>query len=158
MEKLIATNPNAYRNYHISETLEAGIALTGTEIKSIRDGSPNLKDSYVAIKQKTAASLEAYLMHAHIAPYKHGNIWNHEPTRERKLLIHKQEIIKLFGLITQKGMTIVPTKFYFNAGRVKVELGIAKGKNAGDKRADMKKKSAQKEMDQAMKSRKTGRK
>lgn len=132
--------------------------LTGTEIKSIRESSPNLKDSYVAIKQKSAASLEAYLVHAHIAPYKHGNIWNHEPTRERKLLLHKKEIVKLFGLVTQKGMTIIPTQLYFKTGRVKVELGIAKGKNAGDKRADMKKKSAQREMDQAMKTRKTGRK
>jgi SsrA-binding protein len=157
MEKLIATNPNAYRNYHIEETLEAGIALTGTEIKSIRSQSPNLKEGYVLIKQKSASSLEAWLLSVHIGPYKHGNIWNHEPTRDRKLLLHKQEIRRLFGSVTQKGMTIVPTKFYFKSGRVKVELGVAKGKKAADKRQDMKKKSAEREISQAMKQRKTRR-
>jgi len=151
MEKLIATNPNAYRNYHITETLEAGIMLTGTEIKSIRADGPNLKEGYITIKQKSATCFEAWLLNTHIGPYRHGNIWNHEPMRERKLLLHRKEIQRLFIAITQKGMTLVPTKFYFKKGRVKVELGVAKGKKAPDKRQDLKKKSADREMAQAMK-------
>lgn len=154
MEKLISTNPNAYRNFHIEETLEAGIMLTGTEIKSIRAASPNLKDSYVEIRQRSAHSLEAFLLHAHISPYQHGNIWNHKPTRERKLLLHAQEIRKLFVAVTQKGMTVVPTKCYFKNGRVKFEIGIAKGKKAPDKRSDLKKRSADREIERAMKSKK----
>lgn len=153
MEKLVASNPNAFRNYHIEETLEAGIVLTGTEIKSIRAQSPNLKEAYVAIKQgKGTTSLEAFLLNAHIGPYQHGNIWNHEPTRERKLLLHTLEIQRLFAAITQKGMTVVPIKCYFKAGRLKFELGVAKGKKAPDKRNDLKKKSADREMQRALKS------
>ena len=153
-EKLISTNSAAKQNFHIEEVVEAGIVLTGTEIKSIRAQSPNLRDAFVEISgKKGAVSLEAWLLNAHIAPYTHGNIWNHEPMRRRKLLLHSKQIEKLFGSITQKGTTVVPTRMYFKDGYVKVELGLGRGKNKGDRREDVKKKDAQREMDQARKAR-----
>lgn len=149
-EKLIGSNPNARSNYFIDEVVEAGIVLTGTEVKSLRNQSPNLRDSYVEIAGKTG-SLEAWLLNTHIAHYSHGNIWNHDPLRKRKLLLHRHQIERMHGAITQKGMTIVPIRMYFKKGVAKVELGLGKGKKKYDKREDMKKKSAEREMDIARK-------
>lgn len=149
-EKLIASNPQARSNYFIDETFEAGIVLTGTEVKSLRGQTPNLKDSFVEVRPSAGAT-EAWLLHAHIAPYSHGNIHNHEPLRKRKLLLHAHQIGRMFEAVTQRGMTIVPLRMYFKKGRVKVELGMGKGKKKYDKRETMKKKSAEREMDQARK-------
>lgn len=133
--KLISNNKKAYHDYFISEPLECGIELKGTEIKSLRVHSCSLKDSYIIIK-----NLEAYILNMHIAPYEHGNIFNHDPLRTKKLLLHKIEIIKLEREITQKGFTLVPTKVYFKDGRCKVEIALAKGKKLYDKREDLKQK------------------
>ena len=137
-KKIIATNPVAKHNYTITDTLEAGIVLTGTEIKSIRNGKVNLKDSYAGIKNG-----EAYIYSMHISPYEHGNIFNKDPLRDRKLLLNKREINKLVGLIKQQGYTLVPMSLYFSGNFVKVELGIGKGKKLYDKREDIAKKEAQ---------------
>lgn len=138
MEKLIAKNPVAYHNYTINDKLEAGIVLTGTEIKSIRAGKVNLKDSYITIKNG-----EAFIFGMHISPYEHGNIFNKDPLRTRKLLLNRKELNKLLGLISQKGMTIVPIQLYFKNSFVKLEIGIGKGKKLYDKREDIAKKEAQ---------------
>lgn len=138
MDKVIAKNPVAQHNYSIESTIEAGIVLTGTEIKSIRKGSVNLKDSYANIKNG-----EAYIYGMHISPYEHGNIFNKDPLRDRKLLLNKNEINKLFGLIKQKGYTLVPISLYFKNNFVKLELGIGKGKKLYDKREDIAKKDAE---------------
>ena len=145
MEKLIAKNPVAYHNYTINDKLEAGIVLTGTEIKSIRAGKVNLKDSYVNIKNG-----EAYIYGMHISPYEQGNIFNKDPMRPKKLLLNKKEIFKLTGMIQQKGYTLVPISIYFKNNRVKLELGICKGKKLFDKREDLKKKEADKKIQIAM--------
>lgn len=137
-KKIIATNPVAKRNYDINETLEAGIVLYGTEIKSIRNGKVNLKDSYAGIKNG-----EVFLYSMHISPYEHGNIFNKNPLRDRKLLLNRREINKLTGLIKQKGFSLVPISLYFSGNFVKVELGIGKGKKLYDKRADIAKKEAE---------------
>ena len=146
-EKLIATHPTARSDYFIEETVEAGIMLTGTEVKSIRAQSPSLKDSFVDVTPEH----EAWLVQAHIAPYTHGNINNHEPLRRRKLLLHKHQINRLFGAVTQDGMTIIALRMYYKKGRVKLELALAKGKKKHDKREDIKKRSAEREMDFARK-------
>ena len=146
MEKLIAKNPVAYHNYSISNTLEAGIVLTGTEIKSIRAGKVNLKDSYINIKNG-----EAYIYGMHISPYEHGNIFNKDPLRTRKLLLNRREINKLIGAINQKGFSIVPIKLYFNNNFVKLEFGIGKGKKLYDKREDMAKKDANRKIQRTLK-------
>lgn len=135
MAKLIAKNPVAKHNYTIVDTIEAGIVLTGTEIKSIRSGKVNLKDSYASIEKG-----EVFIHAMHISPYEHGNIFNKDPMRDRKLLLNKHEIQKLIGLIKQKGYTLVPISLYFQGSFVKVELGIGKGKKLYDKREDLKKK------------------
>src|SRR5690349_5061246 len=114
-EKLIAKNPTAFTNYFVEDKFEAGLVLTGTEIKSLRSHSPNLKDAFVDFSGK-AGHLEAFLMNTHIAPYAQGNIWNHEPIRRRKLLLHSHEIAKLHGAKTQKGYTIIPIRLYFKDG------------------------------------------
>lgn len=150
-EKLIATNPLAHANYFIDEVVEAGLVLTGTEIKSLRHQSPNLRDAFVEVR-RSGGTLEAWLLNAHIAPYAFGNIWNHEPLRKRKLLLHRHQIDKMFGAITQKGLIAFPTKMYFLKGRAKIELGLGRGKKKYDKREDLKKKSAEREMAQARKS------
>lgn len=137
-KKIIATNPVAKHNYNIIDTLEAGIVLTGTEIKSIRNGKVNLKDSYAGIKNG-----EAYLYNMHISHYEQGNIFNTDPLRDRKLLLNKREINKLIGLIKQQGYTLVPISLYFSGNFVKVELGIGKGKKLYDKREDIAKKDAE---------------
>lgn len=149
-EKLIGTNPIAHANYFIDELVEAGIVLTGTEVKSLRMQSPNLRDAFVEVK-RSAGKLEAWLLNTHIAPYAHGNIWNHEPLRKRKLLLHSHQIEKIYGSITQKGLTVIPTKMYFREGKAKIELGLGRGKKKYDKRDDLKKRSAEKEMQQARK-------
>ena len=147
-EKVVATNREAYHNFHILETLECGVALTGTEVKSIREGRCNLKDSYGQIRQG-----EAWLLNAHISPYSHGNRENHEPTRTRKLLLHRKEIDKLAGKAQEKGLTLVPTKMYLKNGRVKLELAVAKGKKLYDKRETEKRREADREARAMMKQR-----
>ena len=144
--KIIAKNPVAYHNYSIENTIEAGIVLTGTEIKSIRKGKANLKDSYANIKNG-----EAYIYGMHISPYEHGNIFNKDPLRDRKLLLNKNEINKLIGLIKQKGYSLIPISLYFKGNFVKLELGIGKGKKLFDKREDIAKKDAQLKIQRAMK-------
>lgn len=149
-EKLIASNPAARHNYFIDEVVEAGLVLTGTEVKSLRNQTPNLKDAFVEVSGR-AGSMEAWLLNAHIAPYSHGNIWNHDPLRKRKLLLHHHQIEKIFGAITKGGLSVVPLRMYFKKGRAKVELGLGKGKKKHDKRETLKKKSADREMAQARK-------
>ena len=151
-EKLVATNPIARADYFFDEVVEAGIALTGTEIKSIRTQAPNLRDSFVEVRA-SGKTLEAWLLNCHIAPYSHGNIWNHDPTRKRKLLLHRHQIEKIFGEITQGGMSVIPIRMYLKNGRAKLELGLGRGKKKYDKREDLKKKSAEREMAQARKAR-----
>ena len=146
MEKLIAKNPTAYHNYSIENTIEAGIVLTGTEIKSIRNGKINLKDTYVNIKDG-----EVFVYGMHISPYEFGNIYNKDPLRTRKLLLNRREIDKLFGMIKQKGISLVPTKMYFKGNKVKIEVGIGKGKKLFDKREDMAKKDAEMKIKSALK-------
>lgn len=133
--KLIAKNPNAYHNYDIKDTIEAGIELYGTEIKSIRNGKMNLKDSYAIIKNG-----EAFVYGMHISPYEFGNIYNKDPLRTRKLLLHRHEINKLFGQIQQQGVSLVPISAYFKGSKVKIQIGIGKGKKLFDKREALKRK------------------
>jgi SsrA-binding protein len=139
-DKVVATNREAYHNFHILETHECGVALTGTEVKSAREGRCNLKDGYAQIRQN-----EAWLMNVHISPYTHGNRENHEPTRARKLLLHRSEIDKLTGKVQEKGLTLVPTKMYLKNGRLKIELAVAKGKKLYDKRETEKRREADRE-------------
>ncbi|MEY4168248.1 MAG: SsrA-binding protein, partial [Acidobacteriota bacterium] len=122
-DRVIATNREAYHNYFILETFEAGIQLTGTEVKSARAGKVTLKDGYVQVTEG-----EAWLLNVHISPYSHGNRENHEPDRDRRLLLHKREIERLFSKIREKGLTLVPTKFYFKGNLIKCEIGLARGK------------------------------
>ena len=144
--KLIAKNSTAYHNYTIEDKLEAGIVLTGTEIKSIRNGKVNLKDSYSIIKNG-----EAFILGMHISPYEHGNIFNKDPLRTRKLLLNKKEINKLTGLIQQKGYSLVPISLYFKGSIVKLDLGIGKGKKLYDKREEIAKKEANLKIQKALK-------
>ena len=146
--KLIAKNPTAYHNYTIEDTLEAGIILSGTEIKSIRCGKINMKDCYAIVK-----NAEIFVVGMHISPYEHGNIFNKDPLRNRKLLLNKREINKLIGLTKQKGYSLVPISLYFKGSLVKLELGIGKGKKLYDKRQDLAKKDAERRIKQAMKNR-----
>jgi SsrA-binding protein len=146
--KIVAQNRKAFHDYAIEETVEAGMVLMGTEVKSLRDGKANLKDSYVIIKDE-----EVYLLNCHISPYSHGNIMNHEPLRTRKLLLHRKEIVRLQGKAAQKGYSLIPLKIYFKDGRAKVEIGLAKGKRQYEKRETIKKKEADREIERAMKSR-----
>lgn len=144
--KIISKNPTARHNYTIIDTIEAGIVLSGTEIKSIRNGKVNLKDTYVNIKNG-----EAYIYGMHISPYEHGNIFNKDPLRNRKLLLHKKEIFKLSDLIKQKGLSLIPIALYFSGNKVKLEIGIGKGKKLYDKREDIAKKDAQMKINRALK-------
>ena len=127
--KILSDNRHAGHNYHLLERFEAGLALTGTEVKSAKDGRVQLKDSFAEV-----AGNEAWLLNAHIGQYSHGNRENHEPTRRRKLLLHRSEIDKLLGKTREKGLTLVPTKMYLKNGRIKLELAVAKGKKLHDKR------------------------
>lgn len=146
MEKIIAQNKTAYHNYNIENTLEAGIVLTGAEIKSIRNGKVNIKDTYVNIKNG-----EVFIYGMHISPYEFGNIYNKDPLRTRKLLLNKNEINKLYGMIKQKGVSIIPIKLYFKGNKVKLEIGIGKGKKLFDKRQDIAKKDAEIKIRRALK-------
>ena len=144
--KVVAQNKKARHDYFIEMTLEAGIVLSGTEVKSIRLGKVNLKDSYATIDNG-----EVILSGMHISPYEQGNIFNKEPMRERKLLLHRFEINKLIGLTQQKGLTLVPLQLYFKHGKVKIELGVAKGKKLYDKRDDIAERDAKREIDRRLK-------
>lgn len=146
--KVIAENRKAYHDYFIDEKFECGIVLSGTEVKSLRMGKVNLKDSYVTVKEG-----EMWLIGVHISPYEMGNRFNLDPMRTRKLLMHKKEIIKLFSKIKLEGITLVPTKCYFKDGKVKFEVGLARGKKDYDKRDTLAKKQAQRDIDRAMKNR-----
>ncbi len=147
--RTVATNRKARHDYFIEDTYEAGIALTGTEIKSIRQGKVNLRDGFVLIKNG-----EAWLMNVHIAQYEHGNRQNHQETRPRKLLLHKREIDHLYGQVTQKNWTIVPLRMYINqAGRAKVEIALVRGKQQFDKRASIAKRDSEREMQRIIKQR-----
>ena len=139
--KLIAKNPTAYHNYTIENTIETGIVLFGTEIKSIRNNNANLKDCYAYIKNG-----EVFICGMHINPYEHGNIFNKDPIRDKKLLLNKSEIYKLIGLTKQKGYSLIPISIYFKGSYIKVELGIGKGKKLYDKRQDLAKKDANKQI------------
>ncbi len=145
-EKIVLVNRKASHDYFLVERFEAGIVLTGTEIKSIRKGKVQFKDAYI-----TFIKNEAYIKEMHIAPYDHGNIFNHDETRERKLLLHKLEIRKLQQKVKLKGFTIVPCKMYLKNGRAKLEIALAKGKDLYDKRQDDKIKTAKREMERALK-------
>ena len=147
--KIIAENRKARHDFTIYETYEAGIALTGTEVKSLRAGKANMKDSYAQITR----SAEVFLYNLHISPYDHGNIFNHDPLRNRRLLMHREEIRKLIGKVKEKGYALVPLKMYFKRGLVKVEIALATGKKLYDKRQDLAKKDAKREMERAMKER-----
>jgi len=144
--KVIAQNKKARHDYFIEQTLEAGIVLSGTEVKSIRQGKVNLKDSYASIVDG-----EVIISGMHISPYEQGNIFNKDPIRDRKLLLHKYEIRKLIGYIQQKGLTLVPIQLYFKKGKVKVEIGVAKGKKLHDKRDDIAARDAKREIDRKLK-------
>jgi SsrA-binding protein len=144
--KVVCQNRRARHDYEILETIEAGIALTGTEVKSIREGRVQLTDSYARIDNE-----EAYLYNMHVNPYENGGRFNHEPTRARKLLLHKAEILRLFGKVQIKGLTLIPLAVYFSKGRVKVELGIGRGKKTIDRREDVATREAKREIERAMK-------
>lgn len=148
-ERDASVNRSASHNYFLSDKMEAGVQLRGTEVKSVRSGLANLKDAYALVKDG-----ELWLLNAHIGPYDHGNIFNHEPTRTRKLLVHKDELNKLAVKIQQKGLTIIPTRLYFKGGRVKCELAVAKGKQLWDKRETEKRRTADAEARQAIRARK----
>ena len=138
MYKLIAKNPTAKHNYTIIDTIETGIVLSGTEIKSIRNGRVNLKDSYAGIR-----NFELFIYNMHISPYEFGNIYNTDPLRDRKLLVNKHELNRLIGQVKQKGYSLIPISLYFKGNFVKVELGIGKGKKLYDKRQDIAKRDAE---------------
>lgn len=144
--KIVTDNRKAHHDFHILETFEAGIALQGTEVKSLRGGKANLNDAFARIENG-----EVFLYNMHISPYEQGNRFNHDPKRTRKLLMHKSEISKLFGSVREKGLTLVPLKVYFSKGRAKLELALAQGKKLYDKRQDMASKDAKREIDRAVK-------
>ncbi|EGO63705.1 SsrA-binding protein SmpB [Acetonema longum] len=146
--KIAAENRKARHDYHIHETYEAGIVLTGTEVKSLRAGKANLKDSYARVENS-----EVFLHNLHISPYEQGNRFNHEPLRTRKLLLHRFEINKLIGKVREKGYALVPLKLYFSRGKVKVDLALATGKKLYDKRDDIAERDAKREMDRAFRER-----
>ncbi|MBR2292905.1 MAG: SsrA-binding protein SmpB [Clostridia bacterium] len=143
--RTVAQNRKAWHDYFVDEKYEAGIALFGTEVKSIRNGAVNLKDSYCSLKNG-----ELFVIGMHISPYEKGNIFNREPLRDRKLLMHKREIMKLGGLMTQKGYTLVPLSLYFSGKNVKVEIGLCRGKKLYDKRDAAAEKQASREMDRRL--------
>jgi SsrA-binding protein len=146
--KTVTENRKARHEYHILETFEAGLALTGTEVKSLRVGKANLQDSYARVE-----NAELMLYNMHISPYEQGNQFNHEPKRTRKLLMHKQEIMRLLGKTREKGLALVPLKVYFKNGLAKIELALAKGKKLYDRRDDIAARDARREMDRAIKER-----
>lgn len=146
--KIIAQNKKAYHDYFVDEKYEAGVELFGTEVKSIRAGKVNVKESYCDIKDG-----EVFVVGMHISPYEQGNVFNKDPLRPKKLLLHKREILKLFGLVAQKGYTLVPLQVYLKNSRVKIEIGLCRGKKLYDKREDMARNDAKRDMERAFKSR-----
>ena len=147
-EKLIAENRRARHDYHLLERFEAGLVLTGTEVKSLRAGRANLRQAYATVRDG-----EAWLVGAHIDEYAQGNLANHVPDRDRKLLLHSREIASLIGKVQERGLTLVPTRLYFKNGRVKLELAVARGKETRDKRRDIAKREADRQIERALKSR-----
>ncbi|MCX7970161.1 MAG: SsrA-binding protein SmpB [Negativicutes bacterium] len=143
--KIISDNRRARHDYHVHESLEAGIVLTGTEIKSLRAGKVNLKDSYAAFDNN-----ELWLFNLHISPYEKGNIFNHDPLRRRKLLLHRRELNRLYAKTREKGYTLIPLKIYLKNGRAKIELGLASGKKLYDKRQDIAQRDARREMERSL--------
>ena len=150
-KKIIAQNKKAYHDFFVDETYEAGIALFGTEVKSIRNGSVNLKDSYCYVENG-----ELFASGIHVSPYEKGNIFNRDPLRDRKLLMHKKEIMKLHGLVSQKGFTLVPLSLYFSGSNVKVAIGLCRGKKLYDKRDDAAKKQADRDIERYSKTKGRG--
>ncbi|MCX5771236.1 MAG: SsrA-binding protein SmpB [Candidatus Hydrogenedentes bacterium] len=144
-EKLVVQNRRAHHDYFILEKIEAGIELRGTEFKSLRAGGMTLKDSYAEVREG-----QMYLVGSHISPYEKGNIYNHDPERNRRLLLHKREIVKLGAKVAEKGLTLVPLKVYFKEGRAKVELGLCRGKHTVDKRDTIREREVMREADRAM--------
>ena len=140
-EKVISTNRKAFHNYTILETVEAGLALRGTEVKSLRDSQVNFKDCYASIDDN-----EAWLIGCHITPYHHGSDANHDPERRRKLLLHRREISRLLGKVAERGLTLIPLRLYFKGGRAKVELGLARGKKLHDKRDSIRERDERREL------------
>ena len=147
-EKLIVDNRRARHDYHLSDRVEAGVVLTGTEVKSLRGGEATLQQAYAEVRDG-----EAWLLGASVATYDQGNIANHDPDRPRKLLLHRKEIASLIGKVKERGLTLVPTRLYFKDGRVKVELALARGKERVDKRRDIAKREADRQIERALKSR-----
>jgi SsrA-binding protein len=147
-EQIVCVNRQARHNYFIDETYEAGLVLVGSEVKSLRAGQANLKDSYARIQKG-----EAFLLNAHVSPYPGANRFNHDPTRTRKLLLHRREIERLTGKTKERGLTLIPLKVYFKNGRAKVELGLARGKKLYDKRETLRRKVAQREVERSLKER-----
>lgn len=150
-EKLICANKKAHFDYTIEEKYEAGIALVGTEVKALREGRANLKDSYADVDGG-----ELFLVNCHISPYSCGNIQNHDPLRKRKLLLRAREIKRLVGRVTERGYTLIPLRLYFKNGIAKVEIGLARGKKQVDRREDIKRRETQREIEKAFKSRYRG--
>ena len=146
--RIIANNKKAYHDYFVDEKLEAGVELFGTEVKSLRLGAVNLKDSYCSFKNG-----EIFALGVHISPYEKGNIFNREPLRPKKLLLHKREILRLAGKSAEKGYSVIPLSLYFSKGRVKMEIGLCRGKKLYDKREDMAKAAAKRDMERAFKER-----
>lgn len=144
--KTIATNKKAFHDYFVNESIEAGIELCGTEVKSIRQGGVNLKDAWCDIEDG-----EVWVKNMHISPYEKGNIFNKDPMRKRKLLMHKREILRLFGLLKQQGLTLIPLSLYFKGSKVKVQVGVCRGKKLYDKRADIAAKTANREIQRTIK-------
>ena len=144
-DKTVTENRKARHDYHVEDSFEAGIVLQGTEVKSLRNGQMQLVDAYIDVRGN-----EMFLRNAYISPYEQGNQFNHEPTRERKLLMHKHEIIRLGTKVAEKGLTLIPLKVYFTRGRAKVQVGLCRGKDKGDKRETLKLKEAKREIDRAV--------
>ncbi|HOD37067.1 MAG TPA: SsrA-binding protein SmpB [Syntrophales bacterium] len=142
--KIISQNKQARLHYEIGETYEAGIALVGTEVKALREGKCNLTDSYAVIQDG-----EAFLHDMHISPYSHGNIMNHDPLKVRKLLLHRRELKRLYGKTRERGLTLIPLRIYFKSGKIKVELGVGRGKKLHDKRQELKRRTDKREMERA---------
>jgi SsrA-binding protein len=150
-ERVVSTNRKAFHNFTILETYEAGLALRGTEVKSLRESQVNFKDCYASIDND-----EAWLIGCHISPYHHGSDANHDPERRRKLLLHRREIARLLGKVAERGLTIVPLRLYFKNGRIKVELGLARGKKLHDKRASIRERDERRHMAQEASERRRG--
>ena len=151
-DRVVATNRRARHEYEILETVEAGLVLRGTEVKSLRAGLVNFKDSYATVRQG-----EAWLLGCHISPYSHGTGANHDPERDRKLLLHRKEITRLLGKVAERGLTVVPLKLYFKDGRAKIEIGLARGRKLHDKRAALREREVRREMDKAARAGRDGR-